>query len=56
MDKKQLEQMGCTAESLERAIDLCRKAKVATKPGSGRELGELSTALVPICALFASEE
>lgn len=56
MDGKLLERMGCTGEFLERATDLVRKAKVATKPGSGRELGELSTALTPICALFASEE
>ncbi|KAF5311702.1 hypothetical protein D9611_009551 [Ephemerocybe angulata] len=56
MEEEKLKQMGCSAEVYQKALGLTHKAKVATKPGTGRELGELSTALVPICALMASEE
>ncbi|KAF6748481.1 hypothetical protein DFP72DRAFT_1074100 [Ephemerocybe angulata] len=56
MEEEKLGQMQCSAEVYQKALALTHKAKVATKPGTGRELGMLSTALVPICALMASEE
>ncbi|KAH6911498.1 hypothetical protein BKA70DRAFT_1267885 [Coprinopsis sp. MPI-PUGE-AT-0042] len=51
-----LEQMGAGPETAERAIKLVLKAKPRTAPGSGHELGEMSTGLVPICGLLASEQ
>jgi hypothetical protein len=51
-----LEQIGAGPETAERAIKLVLKAKARTAPGSGHELGEMTTGLVPICGLLASEQ
>lgn len=54
-EQTKLEGMGCGPETVELAMALVRKAKPRTSAGSGHELGQLSTSLVPICALLASE-
>ncbi|EAU86135.2 hypothetical protein CC1G_03346 [Coprinopsis cinerea okayama7 len=54
--RQTLEQMGGSSETVETAIKLIRQAKARTRPGSGHELGEYSTGLVPICGLLASEQ
>ncbi|TFK18028.1 hypothetical protein FA15DRAFT_698233 [Coprinopsis marcescibilis] len=55
MDQTILEKMGGSAETIKEALKLVRQAKTRTRPGSGHEMGEYATGLIPICGLLASE-
>lgn len=56
MEREVLHNMGGGPETVDKAMKFIHQAKARTRKGSGHELGELTTGLVPICALLASEK